>query len=136
MDLLKLEHFQLTAILWPASNENADQFKNIEQGAATSVWCATSTQLDGMGGVYCEDCDISEAVPINSLNDTGVRPWAIDANLAKNLWQLSVKILRVLTLLFSVSLNKIRRVTITWRFSSLTFQCFYQSPRYLWYGSP
>ena len=31
-----------------------------EQGAATQVWAATSPQLDGLGGVYCEDCDIAE----------------------------------------------------------------------------
>ncbi len=36
-------------------------FKTVPQGAATSVWCATSGQLDGMGGVYCEDCDIARA---------------------------------------------------------------------------
>ena len=38
----------------------ATTFKTAEQGAATSVWCATSPQLDGMGGVYCEDVDIAE----------------------------------------------------------------------------
>lgn len=70
-------------------DEKADQFKNIEQGAATSVWCATSAQLDGMGGVYCEDVDISEAVPADSIKGNGVRPWAIDAELAKKLWKLS-----------------------------------------------
>ncbi len=31
----------------------------MEQGAATSVWCATNPRLDGLGGVYCEDCDIA-----------------------------------------------------------------------------
>ncbi|GAA3797269.1 SDR family NAD(P)-dependent oxidoreductase [Streptomyces chiangmaiensis] len=38
------------------------QLKTIAQGAATSVWCATSPQLDGLGGVYCENCDISPLV--------------------------------------------------------------------------
>ena len=71
------------------AKEQADEFKNIEQGAATSVWCATSPALNGMGGVYCEDCDISEAVPADSLKGNGVRPWAIDDELAKKLWQLS-----------------------------------------------
>src|SRR6266478_3576448 len=33
--------------------------KNIEQGAATTVWCAVSPQLNNKGGVYCEDCDIA-----------------------------------------------------------------------------
>jgi hypothetical protein len=61
-------------------------FKTTEQGAATSVWCATSPQLDGMGGVYCEDCDIAEAVPADFPEQRGVRPWAIDPSLAERLW--------------------------------------------------
>ncbi|NBD23191.1 oxidoreductase [Paenibacillus glycinis] len=68
---------------------NADQMKTVPQGAATSVWCATSSRLDGMGGVYCEDNDISEAVPADSVKGTGVRPWAIDPEAAKRLWTLS-----------------------------------------------
>ena len=42
-----------------ARREHAGGLKTTEQGAATSVWCATSPQLDGMGGVYCEDVDIA-----------------------------------------------------------------------------
>jgi NAD(P)-dependent dehydrogenase (short-subunit alcohol dehydrogenase family) len=61
-------------------------FKTTEQGAATSVWCATSPLLDGMGGVYCEDCDIAEAVPADFPEQRGVRPWAIDPSLAERLW--------------------------------------------------
>jgi NAD(P)-dependent dehydrogenase (short-subunit alcohol dehydrogenase family) len=60
--------------------------KTTEQGAATSVWCATSTQLDGMGGVYCEDVDIAEAVAADSPEPRGVRPWAVDPSLAERLW--------------------------------------------------
>jgi len=64
-------------------------FKNTEQGAATSVWCATSSQLDGMGGVYCEDCDIAEAVPPDFPEQRGVRPWAMDPGFAERLWTMS-----------------------------------------------
>jgi NAD(P)-dependent dehydrogenase (short-subunit alcohol dehydrogenase family) len=64
-------------------------FKTAEQGAATSVWCATSSQLDGMGGVYCEDCDIAEAVPADFPQQRGVRPWAMDPSLAERLWKKS-----------------------------------------------
>ncbi|NOW90499.1 NAD(P)-dependent dehydrogenase (short-subunit alcohol dehydrogenase family) [Clostridium beijerinckii] len=71
------------------TNTKSNEFKTIEQGAATSVWCATNSILDGMGGVYCEDCNIAEAVPYDSLKDNGVRPWAIDKDLAKKLWILS-----------------------------------------------
>lgn len=60
--------------------------KTTEEGAATSVWCATSTQLEGMGGVYCEDVDIAEAVPADFREQRGVRPWATDPDFAERLW--------------------------------------------------
>jgi len=62
-------------------------FKDNEQGAATTVWCATSPQLDGMGGVYCEDADIATAVPADFKGLGGVRPWAMDRELAERLWK-------------------------------------------------
>ena len=55
------------------SNEGSAQYKNIEQGAGTSVWCAASDQLLCMGGVYCEDCDISTAESADSLSATDVK---------------------------------------------------------------
>ena len=63
--------------------------KTVEQGAATSVWCATSPQLESMGGVYCEDVDIAEPVNADFAGTYGVRPWAIDPALAEQLWKKS-----------------------------------------------
>ena len=63
--------------------------KTIEQGAATSVWCATSPELEGKGGVYCENCDISSAKTADATDLLGVRPWAMDAEAADRLWSLS-----------------------------------------------
>ena len=65
-----------------------------EQGAATSVWCATSPQLEGKGGVYCMDVDIAEVVSDFDRQSvdhelTAVLPWAIDPELAERLWLLS-----------------------------------------------
>ena len=64
-------------------------FKTIEQGAATSIWCATSPLLDGLGGVYCEDCNIAapwiEGMPMWA----GVRPHAVDREIAAALWAIS-----------------------------------------------
>jgi NAD(P)-dependent dehydrogenase (short-subunit alcohol dehydrogenase family) len=60
-----------------------------EQGAATSVWCAASHQLDGMGGVYCENVDIAEAVEPSITPTDGARPWILDRDLAERLWTLS-----------------------------------------------
>jgi NAD(P)-dependent dehydrogenase (short-subunit alcohol dehydrogenase family) len=63
-----------------------ERFKTPEQGAATSVWAGTSPQLDGLGGVFCEDCDVAEV----STDDTpGVRPYAIDTDSAARLWTIS-----------------------------------------------
>jgi hypothetical protein len=66
--------------------------KTLEQGAATSVWCATSRQLDGLGGVYCENCDIAIPVPADSTEQLGVRPWATDPDLSVRLWRLSERL--------------------------------------------
>lgn len=63
--------------------------KNIAQGAATTVWCAISPLLDGRGGVYCADCDISELVADDSPLPSGVRRWAVDKPTAGALWTLS-----------------------------------------------
>lgn len=64
-------------------------FKTIEQGAATTVWAATSPQLAGLGGLYCEDCDVARAVPREDKGPAGVRPWAVDHDDAAQLWALS-----------------------------------------------
>ncbi|MGZ6077274.1 MAG: SDR family NAD(P)-dependent oxidoreductase [Myxococcaceae bacterium] len=66
--------------------------KTVEQGAATTVWAAVSHQLDTLGGVYCENCNIAEPVPAGSEEPRGVRPYAMDPALAERLWTLSEKI--------------------------------------------
>ncbi|MGW1538348.1 SDR family NAD(P)-dependent oxidoreductase [Streptomyces aureus] len=70
---------------------NPEGFKTPEQGAATQVWAATSPMLDGMGGVYCEDCDIAEPAPADG-GRTGVRDWATDPEQASRLWELSAEL--------------------------------------------
>lgn len=72
-----------------AWTQRVNSFKNPQQGAATSIWCALSDQLDGIGGVYCEDCDIAELVPDDSQAGHGVRFYAIDPDKAAALWQFS-----------------------------------------------
>jgi len=71
-----------------AGNAINPRFKTPEAGAATQVWAATSPQLDGLGGVYLEDCDV--AVPwTEDLQFTGVKQWATDPDQAARLWELS-----------------------------------------------
>ncbi|MFC7582701.1 hypothetical protein ACFQYP_01975 [Nonomuraea antimicrobica] len=74
---------------YSVSRPGLHDFKTPQQGAATSVWCAASTALDGLGGVYCVDCDIAEIVTPGVPGRTGVASHACDPALAKRLWQLS-----------------------------------------------
>ncbi|MFJ6084756.1 oxidoreductase [Streptomyces sp. NPDC092369] len=75
------------------------QLKTVPQGAATSVWCATSPRLDGRGGDYCENCDISPLVAAAD-EDTwragaetpGVLGYAVDPEAAARLWEVSERL--------------------------------------------
>jgi NAD(P)-dependent dehydrogenase (short-subunit alcohol dehydrogenase family) len=73
------------------SGQAVGDIKTPEQGAATQVWAATSPQLDGLGGVYLEDCDIAEPAPADGTR-TGVRDYAIDPVLADRLWTVSAEL--------------------------------------------
>ncbi|KCZ56816.1 oxidoreductase [Hyphomonas chukchiensis] len=68
-------------------------FKTPEQGASTSVWAATSPQLNGHGGVYCEDCDIAKLADENSQRWEHARAWICDDEKAERLWTMSEKML-------------------------------------------
>jgi len=70
------------------------QFKTPEQGAATTVWAATSPQLTGLGGLYLEDCDVAELAPEDAegLAGSGVRRYAVDREQAARLWTLSAQL--------------------------------------------
>lgn len=71
--------------------EIAASLKTIPQGAATTVWCATSPMLNHIGGVYCEDADIAE-LSYNASVSGGVKPYSLDEISAKQLWKLSEKL--------------------------------------------
>jgi len=62
--------------------------KTIPQGAATTIWCASSPLLDEIGGVYCEDVDIAELASDSSISK-GVKLYSLDENNAKRLWKLT-----------------------------------------------
>jgi NAD(P)-dependent dehydrogenase (short-subunit alcohol dehydrogenase family) len=53
--------------------------KPIPAGAATSVWAAVAPELEGKGGAYLEDCEISD-------QDA---EWTRDTDAAARLWKLS-----------------------------------------------
>lgn len=76
--------------------EVARTLKTIQQGAATNVWCATSAQLDHIGGVYCEDADVAE-LDLGNIEHQydqpstlrGVKPYSVSAENAQRLWALT-----------------------------------------------
>jgi len=77
------------AMGWLDENDKPREgFKTTEQGAATSVWAAVGAELDGVGGLYLEDC--AQAVPWSKDHPwNGVMPHALDPEAADRLWALS-----------------------------------------------
>lgn len=86
---------EMVAAGWMDAEGNLREgFKTPAQGAATSVWAATSPELAGMGGVYCEDCDIANPTDHDSplARYVGVDAHAIDPEAATRLWRLSAEL--------------------------------------------
>jgi NAD(P)-dependent dehydrogenase (short-subunit alcohol dehydrogenase family) len=66
----------------------SDRFKTTEQGASTSVWAALAPELEGVGGLYLENC--AQAAPGSKENPVqGVWPWALNPESADRLWALT-----------------------------------------------
>jgi NAD(P)-dependent dehydrogenase (short-subunit alcohol dehydrogenase family) len=63
-------------------------YKKVPQGAATTVWTATSSDLDGRGALYCEDCHVAETIEEPGAG-SGVMSYALDDDAAERLWSLS-----------------------------------------------
>lgn len=86
-----LELFQQMGFVDAEGNllpEVAASLKTIPQGAATSVWCATSPLLNQIGGVYCEDGDIASLAAEEGVSP-GVKAYSLDEGSAKKLWKWS-----------------------------------------------
>jgi NAD(P)-dependent dehydrogenase (short-subunit alcohol dehydrogenase family) len=66
-------------------------WKNVEQGASTQVWGATAPELDGKGGLYLEETQISGTEP--PPGSAGCAPYALDPEAAKRLWAVSEQLL-------------------------------------------
>ncbi|MBP2446742.1 SDR family NAD(P)-dependent oxidoreductase [Rhizobium leguminosarum] len=65
-------------------------FRTPSQGAATQLWAATSPQLDGMGGLYCEDCEVADRAIDGKPGS--VSDHATDPEQAERLWALSARL--------------------------------------------
>ena len=87
-----LHNEEMVALGWTKEDGSpsdlaAAGFKTPPQGAGTSLFAATSHKLNGLGGVYCEDCNIAKPVAADSADYDGVRPWAVDQEQAAQLWE-------------------------------------------------
>lgn len=93
----------LTGLWQHTSDEHADKllndamlsklFKTAQQGAATTVWAAIAKSLEGRGGNYLEDCQISK--PFNSTDGQwapGYSTWAYDSGEEAKLWKKSLEL--------------------------------------------
>jgi hypothetical protein len=67
--------------------------KSIEQGAATTVLLAGSALLNGVGGLYFEDCNEAHVVHERSTDFRGVAPYALNPANAERLWNLAGELL-------------------------------------------
>lgn len=79
---------------WDAIADSYD-WKTVEQGAATSVFVATSPLLAGIGGRYFEDChEAAIADPeVGHARQQGVAAYALDPEVATQLWDVSLEML-------------------------------------------
>jgi NAD(P)-dependent dehydrogenase (short-subunit alcohol dehydrogenase family) len=68
--------------------------KTPEQGAATSVLVAASPLLQGIGGLYFEDCNQSPRITKRPTDFSGgVADYAVDVANAERLWDVSLKLI-------------------------------------------
>ena len=96
-----LEKEEMIALGWMDENGSPSElaknfFKSPSQGASTTLWCASSNDLNGLGGVFCEDCDIAKRkseIDESLQRYFGVADWAVDTDEATRLWELSEKII-------------------------------------------
>jgi NAD(P)-dependent dehydrogenase (short-subunit alcohol dehydrogenase family) len=78
------------------SNPGGFDWKTIPQGAATTVWAATTPDYDERGGVYCEDCHEAPVVDVGDTGTDGVLAYAVDPERATALWDRSAALLEAI----------------------------------------
>ena len=67
------------------TEEMIREAKTVSQGAATTIWAALGSELEGKGGLYLED--MATALPADQTGDSkGVMDYAVDPDTAERLW--------------------------------------------------
>ncbi|MCB1669486.1 MAG: oxidoreductase [Gammaproteobacteria bacterium] len=93
-----LEVEEMAALGWVDEDGNLSErarqlFKSPAQGCTTTLWAATSPSLNGMGGLYCEDCDVADLATETTPRHMGVESWAVDEESALRLWDVTGQML-------------------------------------------
>jgi len=73
------------------------KFRSVEAGAATTVWAASSPDIEGKGGLVLENCSVSkkENNMLNIVNNMfGYMDYAVDERNVDKLWKLSEDLLK------------------------------------------
>lgn len=78
-------------------NKEVDRIvKSAEQGAATTIWAALDKSLEGKGGLYLEDCQISKPVePGAPFAAPGYAEHAFNPEAEARLWKESCKLVGI-----------------------------------------
>ncbi|KAL2846856.1 hypothetical protein BJY01DRAFT_213089 [Aspergillus pseudoustus] len=77
--------------VWAEDKALADYWKSPEQGAATTVWAAVASELEGQGGKYLDNCQIAGQYDSRSGPwGPGYAEWAFDADGEAKLWDVSL----------------------------------------------
>lgn len=93
-----LDTEEMSALGWLDEQGNLSEmarqlFKSPSQGCSTTLWAATSPTLDGLGGLYCEDCDVADLATAETPRYLGVESWAADDGVALRLWEVTEQML-------------------------------------------
>jgi NAD(P)-dependent dehydrogenase (short-subunit alcohol dehydrogenase family) len=87
-----LSYEEMAAMGWyDAEGKLNPIFKTPQQGAATSVWAGIGSELEGIGGLYLEDCQEAELWSASGPSYQGYRPYIRSAESAERLWRLSLE---------------------------------------------
>jgi NAD(P)-dependent dehydrogenase (short-subunit alcohol dehydrogenase family) len=80
---------------WEKNLDIGKAVKSTQQGAATTVWAATAKALEGQGGKYLEECQISNVVNTDpASNEPGYAPHAYDEEKERLLWEKSLELVK------------------------------------------
>ena len=71
------------------AGNQTEMVRTVEQGAATLVWAAVASELEGTGGLILEDCAVARPHTAGMHSWSGYDPAICDAQAARELWDAS-----------------------------------------------